>query len=55
MATRRACARVALAVMGLFLLSISLLALGSRCSLFATLIRPANAGVVFNGCAVGFG
>ena len=26
---------------------------GSRCSLFAALIRPANAGVVFNGCAVG--
>lgn len=29
--------------------------LGSRCSLFAVLIRPANAGVVFNGCAVVFG
>ena len=28
---------------------------GSRCSLFAALIRPANAGVVFNGCAVVFG
>ena len=29
--------------------------LGSLRSLFAPLIRPANAGMVFNGCAVVFG